>query len=528
MHISYSGPRRAKLRNMNATGNPLHRQKGAILPVVLLLGIGLMTGVAGVVNLGFVQDDLARAERAAMDSAISTQYLTDFQQIEISRLGQPRGAQIPFPTGGIFFASGAGADQSCFANGDRASTKLDFISRGWGEWGAGQSASSALNIPRTQPYTLGEVIPVFSSAAGVATQSANSYALTEYLARDIYYVTLGASANTRIELRRLDDTDVDEFFAHIWFRIPGLLGASLPIAVPIFTVSAASSGLPDIQWIAAASGNSNSGLSVTGTTKKFDMHVGLTIRSGSTGFSRPSAAVQLRSAYDEWHALSIWYHENTVWTQIRHRGEPENSPNVGEPQITSGPVGYTINYDGNFYIGGKSDQSEDGDFINTLTQPLDIATVRVWLEPNIVSASSVADSLFEMDTYRPGGFFDSTSGLPLALNEPASYVTFDSNNGLIPLDGGDLITSEWQPKFGQPVVIGDVTMTASSPEKIGGNPDSSEPLQRGGPPSPRHYYLYHSCDENGYQFVQRVRQYTRSASAPGQGAPAQQVEWLEE
>ena len=37
-------------------------QTGAILPVVLLLGMGLMIGVAGVVNLGFVQDDLAAAD----------------------------------------------------------------------------------------------------------------------------------------------------------------------------------------------------------------------------------------------------------------------------------------------------------------------------------------------------------------------------------------------------------------------------------------------------------------------------------
>ena len=105
-------------------------QTGAILPVVFLLGMGLMIDVAGS-NLGFVQDDLAAAERKAIDSAIATQFLVDYQQVAITKAsgassyarpqnaGDPTGAVIPFPTTGTpVFASATNAASSCFAVGN--------------------------------------------------------------------------------------------------------------------------------------------------------------------------------------------------------------------------------------------------------------------------------------------------------------------------------------------------------------------------------------------------------------------------
>ena len=59
---------------------------------------------------------------------------------------------------------------------------------------------------------------------------------------------------------------------------------------------------------------------------------------------------------------------------------------------------------------------------------------------------------------------------------------------------------EWQPLFGQPIVYG----AASGPFYVGGNPDSNVELYRGGPPASEQIYLFHSCDEQGYQFVQRI------------------------
>ena len=497
-----------------------------------------MTGVAGVVNLGFVQDDLARAERAAMDSSIATQYLTDFQQIENSREGDPSGARIPFPAGGIFFASGTNASQSCFALGESADNASEFISRGWGQWGANKSASAAASGAtdstgqfRTTPFTIGEVVPVFASATSVPSQSSGqSYALTEYMARDVHYLTIASGTGNRIELQRLGETDVDKFFAHLWFRFEywkpsGMLAVA---SAPVLTIQSGANSIPLMQWVATATYASSPAHSLTGSSGQFDMSVGLTILSGASGVARPSASTQIQSDRTEWFALSIWYDgpANTVWTQVRHRGLPVALAAV--PQLASGPNGITIDRGSLFSLGGASAPAPGG-FTDTVDWPINIATSRVWLEPNITTslqAASVSDALFKMDTYRPGGFFNDpgTFSLPTYFRlEPDSYITLDSDEGLITVGSDQLITAEWQPLFGQPIAIGDVIVGVSSPEKVGGNPDSAQALERGGPPSPRHYYLYHSCDENSYQFVQRIRQYTRGA-----GADDEQVEWLEE
>ena len=514
-------------------------QQGAILPVVLLLGMGLMIGIAGVVNLGFVQDDLAKAERAAIDSAIATQFLTDYQQFEIGRLGAPSGARLPFPTdpavSGTFHTSFSDANLSCFATGASASNELEYVSRGFGNWGDGLFT----------PFTLGQVVPVSANQKIIPEISdTNAFFLTEYGGRDIHYLTVPSAAG-HIELRRLGETDVDRFFAHIWFRLPAFSSMGDfghpnygSVAVPLLTHSSSATAIPKIQWIARASGipgMPDIAVNRSGSEDTVDMYLEMVINSGGTGIVASSAS-QLRSDRLEWHAASIWYDgpNNSVWTQVRHRGVSAASAPAG--QLASGPTGLTINRNGRFDLGNRSAQPTPGAFINAASginaasSSFDIATVRVWLEPSGITtasnAESVADGLFEMDTYRPGDWFvmDTSPGdLPFNLGEPDSYITLDSDQALVALSGSErLITSDWQPIFGQPVAI-NVQLGTSSPAQIGGNPDSYERLEHGGPPSSTHYYVYHSCDENGYQFVERVRRFTRGA-----GTDDQQVEWFEE
>ena len=126
-----------------------------------------------------------------------------------------------------------------------------------------------------------------------------------------------------------------------------------------------------------------------------------------------------------------------------------------------------------------------------------------------------------MDTRRPGGEFDVTTGvgqLSVAIGEPESYVTLQQRFiGVIrqrPTGGLGMATS---------VRTTHCLWCCIRPFYVGGNPDSNVELYRGGPPASEQIYLFHSCDEQGYQFVQRIRRYTRGA-----GATDQQVEWFEE
>ena len=375
-----------------------------------------------------------------------------------------------------------------------------------------------------------------SEIEGIDLPSDNRhFFLSELAGRDIRYIQLASGTNNRIELRRLGETDVDRFFAHIWFRlsVANLASSALPVSAPLFThASSASSATPNLQLIVTASAPEDAGGTlITGASSgnAIDLHMDLEV--GSTGATGEEDTVQDRSDNREWHAASLWFSgpDQEVWAEIRHRGSPSSSiPDA----ISLSNVNVEIGRNSEFFIGSASANTATG-FLSSSSAPIDIATVRVWLEPPIATsatAQTFADNLFEMDAYRPGGRFELGAGsgaltIASAPGEPDSYVVLDSEggNGLVNLGGGKfLISADWQPLFGQPVTIGSASL-ATIPDRIGGNASASEPLRHGGPPSDRNYYVFHSCDENGYQFVERVRRFTRGA-----GTYDQQVEWFEE
>ena len=523
---------------MNATGNPLHRQKGAILPVVLLLGMGLMTGVAGVVNLGFVQDDLARAEREALNSAISAQYLIDGRLFESARFDNPQGARIPFPSSNLTVHQRDWGNLSCFrTTGTSASTGLpipaatnsDYISIGKGNFGMGLGTPSA-----PTNYTIGQITPVNGGSRSAPGQvGTNSFALTQYFGREVFSLRIASGSDNRIELRRLNETAVDRFFAHIWFRLPanlsGLDYLDSEMSIPLLTHLPASSSTQAAQWTIVATTES------TGLKR-------VTLNTGIGGLVSASASIATAAnnpaSFNEWYSAAIYFDStatNSSWMELRRRGE--NHSSADESIYTT--HSYSINPGGSFYLGASG--ALPTPLGASANYPIDIATVRVWLEPSNVSsvtlASSAAEAIYFMDMLRPGGFFSASSATPyldgglypsVTLQEPDSYLTLDSEKAqevLVSIaSGAYLITSAWQPLFGQPIAIGDVTVNNVLP--IGGNPDSlavGDRAEHGGPPSAHQLYLFHACDKGGYKFVQRTRRYTRGA-----GANDQQVEWLEE
>lgn len=508
---------------MKVSSNTQHsiaKQKGALLPVILLLGIGLMTGVAGVVNLGYVEADLAAAERVALDGDIAAQYLTDYQEFEGSRFTTTQTAKIPFPKTLSVGNYGATADSdNCFK-----SDSGQYQSTLGGLWG-----SHTADLP----YTLDQIYPVNDGTISLPeiTDSSVHY-LTQYGGRDVHFLTIPSGANDRVELRQLGETDVDRFFAHIWFRLPALprMGDGGDpnygsIAVPLLTHSSATNAVPTMQWIVRASGipmMPHLALNGSQTEDAVDMHLELVISSGVSGVTLPSPAVGRRSDRLEWHAASIWYDgpSNSIWSQIRHRGVLAASAGS---QWASGPADITIDQGSDFYIGNREDLAHTGDFLNIGSGSFDISTVRVWLEPPFTtsaSAAELADGLFKLDAYEPGARFVSSSTpveFPFTLDEPNSYVTLDSDAALIALSGpGRLITSKWQPLFGQPFAMGSTAIGVSSPVRVGGNPDTlpSDILRHGGPPTSIQYYVQHSCnqaDPSSYRFVDRERRYVRGA-----------------
>ena len=483
-----------------------------------------MTGVAGVVNLGYVEADLAAAERAALDGDVAAQYLTDYQEFQASRLTATQTAQIPFPTTSSVGNYGATADSdNCFK-----SDSGQYQSTLGGLWGSHTADLS---------YTLDQIYAVNDGSISLPEITDSSvYYLTQYNGRDVHFLTIPSGSNDRIELRQLGETDIDRFFAHIWFRLPAFramgddpLAVSTSVSIPLLTHSSSTGGLPTMQWIAVASGQmgiyGDGDIAINGSPvhDSVNMHLKLVIASGVAGVPKPGSAVQLLSDRFEWHAASIWYDgpNNSVWSQLRHRGVSSAAAGV---QWTSGPSGITIDRDSDFFIGNNGSALTGGQFLSIGTGPFDIATVRIWLEPPVTSSSTaaaLADGLFTMDAYRPGSRFNVSSApdtLPFALEEPNTYVTLDADAALVAVSGSErLITSKWQPLFGQPFAMGSAAIGASSPMRVGGNPDTlpSDILHHGGPPTSIQHYIQHSCnqsDTSSYRFVERERRYVRGAA----------------
>ena len=116
--------------------------------------------------------------------------------------------------------------------------------------------------------------------------------------------------------------------------------------------------------------------------------------------------------------------------------------------------------DSRFTVGHLNSVSAAGPIITNADQSFEVATVRVWLEPPISNASQAAgfaDSLMNMDTRRPGGEFDVTTGvgqLSVAIGEPKATSHSTATIHWCRDGSGQLVASEWQPLFGQPIVYG--------------------------------------------------------------------------
>ena len=529
--------------------NRIAHQRGAILPVVLLLGMGLMYGVAGVVNLGFVQSDQAHAERKALEAAIATQYLIDEQFAELAKLGDSSGATIPFASGSTLFHDKPGARTSCFATANLAAASTEYIKHGRGLFGDGLNYASA-----SGGYALGQMVPVdYSVGESVSGTDVQGSYLLYHLGREVNYLRFsGGDSGTHgdyLLFDRLGETDVDSLFAQFWVRAG--IHSDGNFQYPLFSIVSASGAdyVPEFQLI----------LDSNNTTQRV-----YSVVNGASSAEQASASDTNRL---DWLLVSLWVRttpgNQRLWFQVQPRGEVtsnETSPTfMAAAAATLGS--FEMRRGGEFMMGPipAIAGGVTGDYLTASHYDLDIelAAARIWLEPQLAVAADTstqavaAAGQFATDTYnadnrRPGGLFSESSGVGLITNatmrrEPDSYVTFDGEDALTPLvtspdsikAGGAgssyLVDPDWQPLSGQPIFHspGDVAPGIEI-QVVGGNPDdgagpSGDERNHGGPPASVQTYSLHSCGEDGYQSVTRKRRYTR-----GELAADEQVEWITE
>ena len=523
------------------------------MPVVLLLGLGLMYGVAGVINLGIGQDEAARSEAADLASRIRTQYLTDFQHTELSKTpNRALGPLMPSPSGSQSLHQNTAFRTSCFAIGASAATASQYRRIGTGLFGAGVTYQAD-----DGGYSLGQLVPVRKSLdSDIFGQTGKNASLVELRGRELSYFKIASgtgSSGDFILLNQFGETGNDNIAAHFWLRLP----------------SGASGDYPLLTYATVAASN---------PVAAFDQHFQLVI--GGSGASAtlkaitasgptPEVVFNYPNERPDWLSVGMVfrnspaqnYSNQWLWYRLNDRLVSASLPTPIQITAASLP-NFTFDRDSEFFIGPVPDAASSSTFVGSSPFDLDLATARLWKNRSLSSSSAATDwadgasdwieSLVGIDRSAPGA---DLSNLPAGLlfspttmaKAPNSYLTADSGesltqlissesypvalSGLVPA-GADVFinTPDWQPQRGEIFYIqrdpSGLQSQIIGSEIVGGNPNSpftNSEYEHAAPPASVQVYRIHTCDVNSYQVTTRKRRYTR-----GNVSTDQKVFWIEE
>ena len=518
-------------------------QIGSILPVTLMLGLGLMYGVAGVVNLGFSQNEEAAAQRERLVASFTTQYLNDhdFRKLGSTDLNNAsRLAQIPLPSSAYVLTS----SNSCLA--DRPSNR-----EGYGALRDPGSAGLTLADVRfvAEPTSTTTVtVPGNTDAADGEIESA-----IEYVGREVFWLTLASGA--QLEPEALGEEPRNNLFGHFWVKVTeeawsNFASGTEKVRIPLLTHLQPPSATPGLEIFLEYDPYNTIG-SPSGSDAFRGVRVLARDESSSSPLTLNVASAPLESyngdgdynhSDNEWLSVAFWVTKSPkerpklgLYITDRGRSSINNTVDNLEFGSANSPVAFNIN--SRYLIGGLakfldgSGNEVTGDSMYSASKiGLKVSSFRVWQKyTNILhasvsaSASQAIEDLMEFDARYPGDYFDSAE-MPTLLREGAGnfnlvhYTTFDKTRS----DSTDPRESSlsngrnrllWQPSLGDKSYASTSASVTLESRVIGGNAGSADLFGNGGhagPPSPNQVYLIHSCDENGYTTLKKVRRYVRN------------------
>ena len=513
------------------------KQIGSILPVTLMLGLGLMYGVAGVVNLGFSQNEEAAAQRERLVASFTTQYLNDHDFRKLASLDNAsRLAQIPFPSSSFVLTD----TNSCLAA--KPSNR-----EGYGH----------LRDPESAGFTVSDLRfvtdPTLAADISIPGNTKSGDSAIEYVGREIFWLTLASGA--QLEPETLGEEPRNNLFGHFWVRVTEEAWANFAsgtekVRIPLLTHLHPPSSTPGLTIFLEydpydTSGSPPNSDAFRGIRLLAEDNSGgsplLSLNAASLGLNSYDAAGYNHSD-NEWLSVSFWVNK-----------APNQRPELGlhltdrglstdflmASGLTFGSANSSVPFPigSRYLIGGHAtflDGLENivpGDSVYSPNSVgLNLATFRVWQKyTNILhtsvsaSANQTIKELIEFDSKYPGDYFNSAE-MPDLLQEGAGqlslvhYTTFDKTRS-DSTDPKDSSLSNgknrllWQPSLGDESYASTSAAVTLESRVIGGNASSAELFGDGGhagPPSPNQVYLIHSCDENGYTTLKKTRRYTRS------------------
>ena len=528
-----------------------------------MLGLGLMYGVAGVVNLGFSQNEQAAEQREKIVTSFTTQYLSDNNFQRLGGLANAtRLAQIPFPSSAIDLQTLLNDANSCLT--DQASNR-----EGYGQVrDQGAAGFTLANLyPVTTPTLSGD-----STKTNIPGNDSGGDSIIEYAGREVYYLTL-ASGN-QLEPITLGEEPMNNVFGHFWVRFTNAVqenfgSAAEKVRIPLFVHLRPPSASPGLSLYLEH--DQFDGLSADDPVNSNPFR-GIVLLASAPGLTAASVSlpaydtVPISTEYpdgkrynhtdNEWLSVSFWVTKAPnqppqLGLHITDRGRYLlNSASGLSFSAGSSPFafernsGYRIGDHATLYAGPNVLTNSSGSNPNEIG--LQLATFRVWQKTTGISHSAVSasapetiEALMEFDAKYPGDYF-SRDEMPPLLREfngnfnLVHYTTFDKTQDDSSLSLSGLNTPLWQPtrsQFNASTAGGQFIDSTT----ISGNASSAEPFGAGGhagPPSPDQTYMIHSCDENGYRTTIKKRRYTRDQSTWGPvitpASEAEDVIWREQ
>ena len=510
-------------------------QAGSILPTTLMLGLGLMYGVAGVVNLGFNQDSLAKKTSEKIATSFTTQYLADRNYMVLGEIVTASSSAIPFPNSTYTISD----PDSCLAGRDA------------GPGGYGPEIED--NVDASE-FSLDHIFAVSSPlsdslAVPNTTAGVNRSSIIEYKGREVIFLKLSSGATFVPD--ELGESPMLNVFGHFWMRINSeeiLNNTSGNEGVRFRLLKHTNASAADpielyLQYTPRVPVTPSGG-----TFKVFASAASSPGPISSTAASFKTFNSSGRNYLDnEWLSISFWvtkaFNQNPeIGLHISDRGLATSTPAFSgqlydqaassSGQITFSSSNRQVPFESGstFTIGGPLANASGVTLTSASANQigLRLATFRLWQSNNATSttvaasALSAIQELIEFDARFPGAELSHAS-MPTLLREGggnfrlAHYTTFDidgdgrpslSNSG----DDWRLNVPAWQPN--ETLYYGYLASAANDIELevdyISGNASTADAFVHGGPPSSINNYVIHSCDENGYLISLKQRRYLRS------------------
>ena len=463
--------------------------------MTLVVGAGIGLGLAALATLSTGQGGEAERRIKELKQTAAIQYATDYQFSEIVKTEQSNNQdQAEFPTN-----LGLLSDSKI----DKSDDDLELTCLG--------------TLPQESDTPLSEATVAKAEKKSIPGLSDEFvYTALEHTGRTLTAATLGP--NDTIRLEALNELAYDRLMLDVWFRIGDL--SKKADHVPILSIKEKIGDNDEkthIRLLSVARNCDNYGVTgCDGHSVGFDHRVQQWIKNASGG-----DPIKWQSLH-EWetegkklkHETWVYADADETWQYVNFYIDIQESKVEINARSADSSTWITRADESDVYFNDADLSEDDGyqpitsigkDFFITVgdhataensQMDVEIGSVRVWRQPNILmaSAAQISNDLFKLDTDEPGNFHTTS------LGEPTTTVLFFDE---LDTSAEATIKPVWVPSRGHAIIA-----SSTSSQILFESVELAQGFE-GYPPGPTQNYRLYTCDGKGggsrKKLVRKVR-----------------------